>query len=208
MDFSKIKPPSFGRKPAPGALDTLPGVFTARDRQKRFAMLAEAAEIVPHLPAPGESLHAIMTGRYDLTALLMVVLDRFAVRCDRLRVAMLAFSKRNVYELAGLIDAGKVVALTLLCSSFFRRQNPEEYQFGHGELVQARACRLAATRNHCKVMCLHFADGRKLTFEGSANLRTNSNREQIALFHHDGLHDWHAAWIDAEVANHAGEAQG
>ncbi len=166
-------------------------------------MLAEAAQIVPHLPGPGEALHAIMTGRFDLTALLMVILDKSAVPCERLRMATLAYSKRNVYEIAGLLDSGRVKAATLLCSSFFQRQSREEFLFGRRELAQARGCRLAAARNHCEVVCLHFADGRKLVTEGSANLRTNSNREQIALFHHDDLHDWHAAWIDAEVAKHA-----
>src|SRR4051795_13592492 len=114
MDFNKIKAPGFGRKPAT-APEALPGVFTNKDQQKRFAMLAEAAQIVPPLPGPGESLHAIMTGRYDLTALLMVILDRFAVPCERLRMATLAYSKRNVYEIAGLLDSGKVKAATLLC---------------------------------------------------------------------------------------------
>jgi hypothetical protein len=37
-----------------------------------------------------------------------------------------------------------------------------------------------------------------LVFEGSANLRTNGNIEQFALFHDAGLHDGHAAWIDGK----------
>ena len=45
-------------------------------------------------------------------------------------------------------------------------------------------------------MALHFTDGAKMVFEGSANLRTNGNIEQFALFNDAGLHDWHAAWID------------
>jgi hypothetical protein len=36
----------------------------------------------------------------------------------------------------------------------------------------------------------------KLVFEGSANLRTNGNIEQFALFNDAELHDWHAGWID------------
>jgi hypothetical protein len=51
-----------------------------------------------------------------------------------------------------------------------------------------------------------MASGDKLTLEGSANLRTNSNREQFCLIHDPGLHDWHAAWIDSEVARNEGEA--
>jgi hypothetical protein len=38
-----------------------------------------------------------------------------------------------------------------------------------------------------------------LVFEGSANLRTNKNREQLTVFRDRSLHDWHAAWIDELV---------
>jgi hypothetical protein len=42
-------------------------------------------------------------------------------------------------------------------------------------------------------------------FEGSANLRTNKNREQLTAFRDRELHDWHAAWIDELVG--AGDGQ-
>jgi hypothetical protein len=43
-----------------------------------------------------------------------------------------------------------------------------------------------------------------LTAEGSANLRSNGNREQLLLADGAGLHDWHAGWIDALVSAHEG----
>jgi hypothetical protein len=43
--------------------------------------------------------------------------------------------------------------------------------------------------------------------EGSANLRTNANWEQLAVILDDGLHDWHAAWIDALVTKHEHEGR-
>jgi hypothetical protein len=47
--------------------------------------------------------------------------------------------------------------------------------------------------------------GGKLALEGSANLRSNGNREQFLLANDAGLHDWHARWIDGLVALHEGE---
>lgn len=38
--------------------------------------------------------------------------------------------------------------------------------------------------------------------EGSANLRTNSNREQFCLTNDAELHDWHSQWIDEQVAKY------
>ena len=48
---------------------------------------------------------------------------------------------------------------------------------------------------------MDFGPGGKMVLEGSANLRTNSNREQFCLLNHPGLHDWHALWID-ELVSH------
>ena len=44
-----------------------------------------------------------------------------------------------------------------------------------------------------------WADSDGLVFEGSANLRTNKNREQLTAIRDRKLHDWHAAWIDELV---------
>jgi hypothetical protein len=44
-----------------------------------------------------------------------------------------------------------------------------------------------------------------MVLEGSANLRTNSNREQFCLLNHPGLHDWHATWIDETVTHGQGD---
>jgi hypothetical protein len=199
MDFkTTMMPLSFGRTSQPGK--DVPTPTTSRSANRRAAALREAADILTLIPAPGESLHALMTGRYDLTDLLEVLLDRLGA-LDHLRIATLSFNRRNTKLLADWTGAGRVRKLTLLCSLFFVEHNPETVE----ELRQTLPDALfAASRNHCKVCCLSFADGRKLALEGSANLRTNSNREQFALIHDAGLHDWHGAWIDAEVAKHKG----
>ena len=43
-----------------------------------------------------------------------------------------------------------------------------------------------------------------MVFEGSANLRTNGNREQLAVIRDRALHDWHATWIDELVNSDEG----
>ena len=67
-----------------------------------------------------------------------------------------------------------------------------------------RGQRAAAARSHAKVVTLDTRGGR-YALEGSANLRTNGNREQFALFHDAALHDWPAAWIDDMVGKHEGD---
>src|SRR5262245_45693853 len=121
-DFTGITPVPFAGlvRPAQAPADdrTRPGrrAFLARTHQRRFACLRAAAEVLDVLPDEGESLHAVMTGLYDLMHLLIVLLDRFGSPCRVLRIATLSLSRRNVQEMVALFDQGKVRQLSLLTS--------------------------------------------------------------------------------------------
>jgi hypothetical protein len=161
-------------------------------------MLREARDILPRLPGPGESLHALMTGLYDFMSVVGLVITSHPAPCRILRVATLAFSARNVAELSLLQAKGAVRETRLLCSDFFAKHNAVLFAEARKTLADSGG-RIAAPRCHCKVTCLEFEGGGKLVFEGSANLRTNRNIEQFALFNDGALHDWHAQWIDQKI---------
>jgi len=170
---------------------------------RRTAQLALAAEALAVLPAAGETVHALMTGRYDLMHLLCCLIDRLGA-VQALRIATLSFNGKNLAEMVRLLDSGKVKTLTLLCSAFFRNHNTALWDQTR-ETFRERGQRAAAARSHAKVVTFAFASGRRLTVEGSANLRSNGNREQMLLADGAGLHDWHARWIDELVTAHAQE---
>jgi hypothetical protein len=165
-------------------------------------MLREARQVLNVMPGPGESLHAVQSGRYDLANVVDVILERLGTAAA-LRIATLSFNRRNVQRMAAWTESRAAQRLTLLCSSFFYEHNPELFQEAHQILAPPH--RLAASRNHCKVIAFDFATGDKLVLEGSANLRTNGNREQFCLIHDAALHDWHGRWIDAEVSRNEGK---
>jgi hypothetical protein len=183
-------------------------VRSFKARLRRTAQLRSAADVLPHLPSEGQSVHALMTGTFDFMLLLTCVIQQRPAPCDHLRVTTLAFSRRNVQELAKLLDAGLVRHLTLLCSDFMAKSNPAIYHGAVEELATARGQAVASSRCHAKVACLAFQDGLRLAFEGSANLRTNKNVEQVTAINDAGLHDWHARWIDERVVAHAEKHQG
>src|SRR5262249_32180820 len=107
-------------------------------------------------------------------------------------------------EMLGWLDDGRVGKLTLLCSSFFRDHNRGLWQETLDQFRE-RKQRCAAARTHAKVITLDLASGARLSLEGAADLRSNSNREQFALIHADAMHEWHAAWIDELVEQYEGE---
>ena len=123
-----------------------------------------------------------------------------------MRIATLCYNRRNAVEMLGLLETKKIGGLTLLASTFFAGHNKETHERFREELAEFPGSQTAAARSHAKVCCFDFADGAGLVLEGSANLRTNGNREQLMLCHDRPLHDWHAAWIDTLVSAHESDA--
>ena len=180
----------------------LPRPHLLRLRVRRAAGIAEAAETLALLPGPGEALHAVITARLDMSDVLNALLGRLG-RCERALVATLGYNRRNFKGMLAWLDAGKVGALTLLASVFFRSHNGELWAETVAEF-RRRGQHAACCPSHCKVMALAFASGGRLVIEGSANLCSNgSAREQFALVHDAGLHDFHSRWIAEMVARHA-----
>jgi hypothetical protein len=191
--------PTFAKRPT----DDPPAPHTDRATARRTAQLAEAADALTVLPGPGEAVHCIWTARADLMHGLVAIVGQLGT-VEAMRIATLAYSNKNLAEMVRLLDSGAVRRLTLLCSSFFRDHNTDVWEETISEF-RARGQRAAAARSHCKVVTFAFASGRRLTLEGSANLRSNGNRENLTLIDGASLHDWHAAWIDELVTAHEGE---
>src|SRR5262249_2598269 len=116
MRFGLGKTPSFTR---PGGRD-LPSAHRAAARRRYAAMLREARDILPCIPPPGESLHALMTGLYAFMSVVALVITTHPTPCEMMRVATLAFSARNVQEIVQLASKGALHGVCLLCG--FLRQ--------------------------------------------------------------------------------------
>jgi hypothetical protein len=201
IGFQAFSKPLFAARPGAPA-DRAGRPLYRRDCPRRMAALAEAKDILPCLPGTGQACHFLMTGRYDLMHLLLVVLESRPGPVDHLRIATLSFNKKNLGELLQLLDSGKVKRLSFVFSKFFKEQTSETYLLAAAALRQ-RGQRFAAPRSHAKVICCQWPGPDRLVMEGSANLRSNGNQEQLSLFTDLELHDWHAAWIDATLDKHA-----
>jgi hypothetical protein len=191
----------------PSATRPQPGDSRQRAREfraalRRKAQLKRAAEVIPHLPGPGESLHTLLTGYFDFALVLTCVLRSRPAPCEHARIATLTFGSKNVQEMARWLDEKLVSRLTLLCADFMAKGSPKVYFGAVKELAEQRGQIVGSARCHAKVVTLAFTDGLKLSFEGSANLRTNRNLENLSVVNDAGLHDWHATWLDAKVREH------
>jgi hypothetical protein len=132
VGFVAIPRPAFGRAARHLRATPPPRVTRAEARYRRAA--PTAAELLPELPRPGESVHALMTGTFDLCQVITAVAGRLPA-CRHLRVATLCLSRRNAADLLGLLDARPGLALTLLTSASFKRHNKDLYEWLAGELA-------------------------------------------------------------------------
>ncbi len=171
---------------------------------RRAAGLAEAKQVLDHLPGPGESLHAVITARLDLTDVINALLDKLG-RCDCMAVATLGFNRKNLRMMLGWLDSGAVASLTLNASFFFRSHQGALWSETLAEF-RKRGQRAAVAASHAKVAALSFADGTRLAIEGSSNLcASGSSREQIAVINDPELTAWHSQWISDLVTRHEGD---
>lgn len=205
MDFAAIPRPAFGtaRQHLPSGPQAVLRKTTKADARYQRAALT-AAELLPELPKPGESVHCLMTGTYDLCQVIIATAARLP-SLVALRIATLCFSKRNRGELLSLLEVRTGLKLVVLVSHSFKGHNKEECEAFAADLAQYPDARLVAARSHAKVVTFDAGPDDGLVFEGSANLRNNRNREQLTAIRDRTLHDWHAAWIDDMVCRGEGD---
>lgn len=158
-----------------------------------------AAGILPHLPvSPDDRTHCLLRGDFVLCDLIPTILEARGA-CPHLRIATLGLSIANADALACLVERGRVGALTLAVSHYFA-QIDRAIVFRAVEARLAHVARLTVKRTHAKVICLPTAAGDHFVIEGSANLRSSDNLEQMLITNDPETHDFHAAWLDELAA--------
>jgi hypothetical protein len=184
--------PVFGRSAQAEEAAAAPPALRGKALARHQARARAAAELLTELPAPGHAVHVLMTGLFDLAQVVCRICRDVKPRA--LRIATLAWNRRNILDLAAMLEPRPFPVL-LLGSEFHREHNKALVEWAVAELAPFGS-RIVAARNHCKVVALDLADDDALVLEGIANLRTNGNWEQLAAIRDRELHDWHAGWID------------
>lgn len=196
---------TFEQLGAPRAQFTLPENRTLRvaakekDKRrrrgiKRLIRPENARPIVDELPEDGERLHCILRGDFVLCDLIPLILAKRGA-CTHLRVATLGLSTANAETLANLKAAGLVGEITLVASHYFQ-QVDKTTTFRQVSAILEGKARVVVCRSHAKVILLPTTSGDHLVIEGSANLRSSDNLEQMLMLNCQATHDFHAAWID------------
>lgn len=173
--------------------------ISRRVTARRFATLQQhnaAVEQLAPLPGPGESLHGVISGSYSGWSLATACIELLRpATVDQMVVATLGFNRANCDSLLQLVDAGAVRSVLLLVSDYFRSSDRTIFADIRRDL-EARGQRVAIARSHAKLILLATTDGRHITIETSANLRSSQNWEQFVINDDAELLAFHRGWIE------------
>jgi hypothetical protein len=167
---------------------------TKRDFKLRLAE-SSFADLLDHLPADGEYLHAACRGNSPSWAIVGAVLQLARpAKIDHLAIATLSYNATNARSLFDMLDAGDIRTVDFLASCYFEKANPREYKMLADGLAE-RNQRLGIARNHAKVIAIRLTDDRCVVAEGSANLRSCRNVEQLIVTGGEDIFTFHQTWI-------------
>ena len=166
---------------------------------EELLQVANAAKHLEAIPQAGESLHLVCKGNvaaWDFVPAILRIVVPVTIR--RLDVVTLGFSKKNVAELAELMDAGTVGEVSFIFSVYFRSTSSSESDFLF-EQLPSRGVSVAAVRSHAKILLMELTDDRHVVIETSANLRSCRNIEQFTICDDRDLLHFHRSWIDSVI---------
>lgn len=162
---------------------------------KKLIHPRNADVIISHLPEPGERTHCALRGDFVLCDLIPAIIYARG-RCQSLRIATLGMSFANADTLAALVEKGKVGSLQITTSHYFREvDKTTTYRQVMNRLEGI--CELVTSRCHAKIILLPTAKGDFFVIEGSANLRSSDNTEQMVIFNDRELMEFHEKWLDS-----------
>lgn len=167
--------------------------WTSRRGIKKLIHPDNARVVIEHLPAPGERTHCALNGDFVLCDIIPAIIEARG-RCTDLLIATLGMSAANADTLASLKARGLLDHVTIVCSHYFA-QVDKATTFREITARLAHIADIIVTRSHAKIIAIPTASGDCYVLEGSANLRTSDNTEQLVIFNDADLAAWHRAWL-------------
>lgn len=164
---------------------------------------ALAADLGP-MTDIGARVHAVVSGNFIFGDLLEAWIVEQNWLIPDLHVATLSLASDNLDSFANLLHGGYVQRLHLYVSDYWfahERRNLVPYAYEELDLGGDRF-QLTVTGSHAKVCLIETDNGARLVLHGSANLRSSSSIEQLAIEHDPDLYAFHLEWLQALEAQY------
>lgn len=173
-------------------------VFRRKLKRREFihaVRVSAAATVLERLPEPDEVFHTLVSGQYDGWDHVAAILKLAApATILELYIATLGFSEANSGELLQWLDDGTIGRVWFNCSCYMRDASASLY-VPLAEALAKRGQAVKATRNHAKILAFKMSDGRYFVVDGSMNLRSCKNVEQVNIQQSKELFEFYSEYI-------------
>jgi hypothetical protein len=132
--------------------------------------------------SPGFSYFGVIDGSFIFGDLIEALLVGKMLRAERLDIQTLSMSQDNVDSLQTLLIKGYIGELNLIVSDyFFSNERQMLIPYIYDNLDLDNRFQLAVAGTHMKTVTANLSNGTHLVIDGSANLRSSANIEQIRI---------------------------
>ncbi len=148
---------------------------------------------------PNDKFHIIVNGNFIMGDFLEALVVHNNWDIEELTISSLSLSEGNVDSIANLINGGYVGKLNLLLSDyFFSHEKYKLVRYINSELIEKSDIEVNVSyyRIHTKINLFKLRNGGKIIMDGSANLRSSGNIENINIDCSNSLYNLHKEWID------------
>lgn len=147
-----------------------------------------------------ERVHVLLAGSFIFGDFIEAFIVKHNIKCQRLIISTLSMSQENVDSLANLINGEFVDKLDLIISDyFFSHERNGLIKYMYKTLDKKNKFQLAVAGIHTKTCLIKTEGGKYIVINGSANLRTSGNLEEITIQNDKELFKFHAEWQDLVV---------
>jgi len=164
--------------------------------QKRESFLVKykyAAGMAKELKVvKGTNAYSFVNGSFIFGDLIEALFVENNWHTEKLTIATLSMSHENIDSLYNILHGKYVDSLDLLISDYFFSHERKlkgliPYMYDQYKDFNFQ---LSILRSHCKIVCFKNEKNEYITIQGSANLRSSGNVEQIQIVESKELYDY------------------
>lgn len=157
-----------------------------------------AAELASKIKlSESQKYYAITNGNFIFCDFISCWIVMRKLKIKELTIATLSLSEDNIITLAGLVKLSGLKKLNLIVSDYFYSHNkktaiPVIYKILD---IESLDFQLSVASSHCKITLIHTECDRKIVMDGSANLKSSGDLEQLRVELNEELYDFNYEFL-------------
>ena len=147
-----------------------------------------------------DSYFVVVSGDFIFGDFIEAIITKNDFLVKKMTISTLSLNENNVDSLSILLNNGFCDELDLVVSDyFFSHERKNLVPYIYKELDKSNKFHLSVARIHTKICIFETYCGKKIIFDGSVNLRSSGNIEQLRVEESEFLYDFNYDYLNKIV---------